>query len=340
MSTQTQSTLVETETVPVTAISSRPKVTAQETSWRPYLELTRFSKPAGLLGLAFPYFIAFLYSVNLTNPAALSLVDYLKMSAVILLDCLIFRSFGCAWNDTVDQDLDRLVERCKKRPVARGAVTTTNALATTLTLAIARHILLSATLPARAGQHALLTTVYALVYPFVKRFCNFPQLFLGQGVGWAVFLVDAAVVDGPCAAGSVTKLSSQDRSKALLALFACQTLFNITYDTVYAFQDIQDDLKAGVGSLAIAVRYQPKLFLLSIASAMAGFLWATATWGNLTRGPFQAGAAVSSFAALFMLARLDVWDPRRCRDFFVHSQWWVSGVLVTGLVGELAMANL
>ena len=55
---------------------------------------------------------------------------------------------------------------------------------------------------------------------------------------------------------------------------------------------------------------------------------------------YQVGAAVSSFAALFMLARLDMWDPRRCRDFFVYSQWWVSGILVTGSVGELLMAEL
>ena len=336
----TQYSLVETASARLTSISSRPKNAAKNPSWRPYLELTRFSKPAGLLGVYFPYFIGLLYSVNLTNPTALSAADWVKLSAIFLLDGLILRSFGCAWNDTVDQDLDRQVERCKKRPLARGAITTPDALATTLLLAVARHILFYATVPARAGQHALLTTVLALIYPFMKRFCNFPQLCLGTGVGWAVFLVDAAVVDGSYAADSATKLNAQDRSKAMLAMYACQTLFNITYDTVYAFQDIHDDLKAGVGSLAVAVRHYPKVFLLSIASAMAAFLWATVSWGGLTHGPFQAGAAVSSLAALVMLARLNVWDARRCRDFFVHSQWWVSGVLVTGLVGELLMANL
>lgn len=336
----TQYTLVETAPAKPTSIASRPKDSAQNPSWRPYLELTRFSKPAGLLGVYFPYFIGFLYSVNLTNPTALSATDWLKLSAIFLLDGLILRSFGCAWNDTVDQDLDRQVERCKKRPLARGALTTPDALATTLILAIARHVLFYISLPARAGQHALLTTVLALIYPFMKRFCNFPQLCLGTGVGWAVFVVDAAVVDGPYAAGSATKLIAQDRSKAMLAMFACQTLFNITYDTVYAFQDIQDDIKAGVGSLAVAVHHHPRVFLLSIASAMAAILSATVFWGGLMRGPFQAGAAVSSLAALVMLARLNVWDPRRCRDFFVHSQWWVSGILVAGLVGELLIANL
>jgi 4-hydroxybenzoate polyprenyltransferase len=335
-----QYTLVETAPAKLTPVPSKPNTSAPTPSLRPYLELTRFSKPAGLLGVYFPYFIGFLYSVNVTNTTALSAADYAKLSAIFLLDGLILRSFGCAWNDTVDQDLDRQVERCKKRPLARGAITTQDALALTLFLAIARHALYHTTLPARASQHALLTTVLALVYPFMKRFCNFPQLWLGTGVGWAVFLVDAAVIDGPYTAGSATKLNPLDRSKAMFAMFACQTLFNITYDTVYAFQDIEDDLKAGVGSLAVAVRRHPKVFLLSIASAMAASLWATVSWGGLMRGPFLAGAAVSSLAALTMLARLDVWDPRRCREFFVYSQWWVSGVLVTGLVGELLMANL
>jgi 4-hydroxybenzoate polyprenyltransferase len=336
----TQYTLVETVPVRLTAIAAKPEEASKQFCWRPYFELTRFSKPAGLLGLYFPYFVGFLYSVNLTNPKALSAADWIRMVAVFLLDGLIFRSFGCAWNDTVDQDLDRQVERCKKRPLARGAITTSDALATTLILAVARHALYHATMPARAAQHALLTTVLSLVYPFMKRFCNFPQLCLGVGVGWAVFLVDAAVVDGPCAAEATTKIDHQDRRKAMLAMFACQSLFNITYDTVYAFQDIQDDLKAGVGSLAVAVRRLPKVFLLSIASAMAAFLWAAVAWGDLTRGPFLVSAAVSSLAALTMLGRINVWSPRECKNFFVNSQWWVSGVLVTGLVGELVMASL
>ncbi|KAI4946391.1 hypothetical protein J4E86_009096 [Alternaria arbusti] len=337
--TQTQ-TLVETAPPRLTVIGSRPKDVPRKTSLRPYLELTRFTKPAGLLGAAFPYFIGFLYSVNLTDPTALGPADWAKLSGIFMLDVLILRSFGCAWNDTVDQDLDRQVERCKKRPLARGAITTPEALATTLFLVASRHVLINATLPARAGEHAVWITFLALVYPFMKRFSNFPQLCLGGGVGWAVYLVDAAVVDGPYPASSANKLNVEDRSKALLAMWACQSLFNITYDTVYAFQDIRDDLNAGVGSLAIAVRHYPKVFLLSIASAMAAFLWATVTCGGLMRGPFMASAAVSSFAAFFMLARLDVWNPARCKDFFVYSQWWVSGVLVTGLIGELLMARM
>ncbi|USP82803.1 hypothetical protein yc1106_10077 [Curvularia clavata] len=335
----TQYTVVETVPVHLSAISSKPKNASKPFSLKPYLELTRFSKPAGLLGVYFPYFIAFLYSVNLSNPNALSAADWAKLSAVFLLDGLILRSFGCAWNDTVDQDLDREVGRCKKRPVARGAVTTPDALATTLVLAVARHVLYHATLPARAGQHALFTTVLALVYPFMKRFCNFPQLCLGIGVGWAVFLVDAAVVDGPCESQLANEINSTDRRKAMIAMWACQSLFNITYDTVYAFQDIQDDLKIGVGSLAVGVRRYPKTFLLSIASAMAAFLWGTVSWGGLTRGPFLVGAAVSSVAALTMLVRLNVWDPTKCKDFFVYGQWWVSGVLLTSLVAELLMTK-
>jgi 4-hydroxybenzoate polyprenyltransferase len=161
-------TIVETAPAKLSSISSRPKDAAPKASWGPYLELTRFSKPAGLLGVYFPYFIGFLYSVNLTNPKALSPADWARLSAVFLLDGLILRSFGCAWNDTVDQDLDRQVERCKKRPLARGALSTPDALFTTLVLAISRHVLFYATLPARAGQQALLTTILALFYPFMN----------------------------------------------------------------------------------------------------------------------------------------------------------------------------
>ncbi|EMD67161.1 hypothetical protein COCSADRAFT_285385 [Bipolaris sorokiniana ND90Pr] len=336
----TQYTVTETVTTPQSSISSRPKNLApQPFSWRPYLELTRFSKPAGLLGVYFPYFIGLLYSVNLTNPRGLSTADWLKLIAVFLLDGLLIRSLGCAWNDTVDQDLDRQVERCKKRPLARGALTTPEALAATLLLSLARHTLLYATLSARANQHALLITILGLAYPFMKRVCNFPQLCLGLGVGWAVFLVDAAVADG-YGAGNVSGFNEESRNKATLAIFASQALFNITYDTIYAFQDIRDDLKVGVGSLAVAVRHRPKLFLLSVASAMAAFLWVAVSFGHLVLGPFQAGVVLASLSTLVMLIRIDVWNPRMCRDFFVNSQWWVSGALLAGLLGELVINNL
>ncbi|EKG13546.1 UbiA prenyltransferase family [Macrophomina phaseolina MS6] len=332
----TQTTLVEPASAKLRAVSPKPSKAAPGPPWRPYLELTRFSKPAGLLGFYFPYFIGLLYSVNATDPAALSAADWAKLSSVFLLDGLLLRSFGCAWNDTIDQDLDRQVERCKKRPLARGALTTPAAVATTLILAAARHVLLYATLPARAGQHALLVTVLAFIYPFMKRLSDYPQLCLGTAVGWAVFLVDAAVVDGPAAPVA----SDAARTKAVLALFAAQTLFNITYDTVYAFQDLQDDLKAGVRSLAVRVRHRAKPFLLSLAGAMAAFLLAAASLGGLMRGPFLAGAVVAEVAAFAMLFKLNLADPRSCRDFFVYSQWAVSGALLAGLAGELVMARL
>ncbi|KAF2994621.1 Para-hydroxybenzoate--polyprenyltransferase, mitochondrial precursor (PHB:polyprenyltransferase) [Curvularia kusanoi] len=248
----TQYTLVETVPTKLASSPSTPKSAVRNFSWGPYLELVRLSKPAGLLGVIFPYVIGFLYSVNVTNPTAFSPSTCGRLIVIFILDSLIFRSWGCAWNDVVDQDLDRQVLRCRKRPLARGAISTPDALATTLVLAILRHGLIYSTLPVRASQHALLTSLLGLIYPFMKRICNFPQLCLATGVGWAVFLVDTVVVDGPYATDVTSNVSIRNRPKAILAMYACQTLFNMTYDTIYAFQDIQDDLKAGVGSLAIA----------------------------------------------------------------------------------------
>lgn len=335
-----QTTLVQTIPAKAAALPPKASKVSPNRPWKPYLELTRFSKPAGLLGFYFPYFIGFIFSLNTlpsgSLPPAASLA---KLTAVFLLDGLLLRSFGCAWNDTIDQDLDRQVERCKKRPLARGALTTRAAVATTLLLAGARHVLLLATLPLRATHHALLVSALAFVYPFMKRLCDYPQLCLGTAVGWAVFLVDAAAaaatVEGPSPQSDAAR-----RSKAVVALFAGQTLFNVTYDTVYAFQDLRDDLKAGVRSLAVRVRHGAKGFLFALVGTMAAFLLAAAVLAGLLRGPFVAGAALAEAGAVVMLARLDLEDPRSCRDFFVWGQWVVSGALVLGLAGELLLANL
>ncbi|GME51515.1 UbiA prenyltransferase family [Neofusicoccum parvum] len=327
-----QTTLLKPTAAELTIVSSRPSKAAASAPWKPYLELTRFSKPAGLLGVYFPYFVGLLYSANTSTLPA---TDLAALSAIFLLDSLLLRSFGCAWNDTIDQDLDRQVERCKKRPLARGALTTGPAVATTLLLAATRHALLHATLPARAERHALLTTALTFIYPFMKRLCDYPQLCLGLGVGWAVFLVDAAVVDGPAASAT----PAPARAAAVRALFASQALFNVTYDTVYAFQDLRDDLRAGVRSLAVRVRACARPFVLALAGAMAAALAVAAGLGGLLRGPFVVAAGVAAVAAGRMLLRLDFGDPRSCRAFFVRAQWAVSGVLVVGLAGELVLAR-
>ena len=82
----TQYTLVETVPTKLASSPSTPKSAVRNFSWGPYLELVRLSKPAGLLGVIFPYVIGFLYSVNVTKPTAFSPSTCGRLIVIFILD--------------------------------------------------------------------------------------------------------------------------------------------------------------------------------------------------------------------------------------------------------------
>lgn len=76
------------------------------------------------------------------------------------------------------------------------------------------------------------------VYPLMKRYTNYPQLVLGlvfnSGVIISALTIDSGV---PLA--------------LILPIYLSGVSWTMVYDTIYAYQDIEDDLKIGVKSTAI-----------------------------------------------------------------------------------------
>lgn len=305
------------------------------TGFRPYVEVTRLHKPAGLLGFYFPYLIAIFFTASIAGPWAAPPPSGLAwLTGICLVDGLLLRSFGCAWNDTIDRDVDRQVARCKGRPVARGALSATGAVLVTMVLALARHALVGILLPAEASCHALFVTALAFAYPFAKRFTNFPQLILGAAVGWAIFMVDA-VVDRSRAG----PLGDERHFRAVAALFLALTLWNVTYDTVYAFQDVQDDKRAGVKSMAVRFEHNAKVLLGLFIVAKSALLF-YAGFQAQSQAFYHLGALAASVGALTMLFTLNLGSPKSCQQFFVKGQYVVSGAVLAGLVGEYLFITL
>ena len=75
------------------------------------------------------------------------------------------------------------------------------------------------------------------LYPFCKRFLHIPQLILGVAFGWGGVMAWAAV--------------RNELETGTWLLFAATICWAIVYDTIYAIQDREDDLKIGVKSSAI-----------------------------------------------------------------------------------------
>jgi 4-hydroxybenzoate polyprenyltransferase len=77
----------------------------------------------------------------------------------------------------------------------------------------------------------------AASYPFMKRYTQLPQVYLGAAFGWAIIMAFAAQ------AGELTRVA--------WLLFIANVIWATVYDTQYGMVDREDDLKIGVKSTAI-----------------------------------------------------------------------------------------
>lgn len=192
-----------------------------------YAELTRQHAPIGWLLLWFPT-IAALFASGDGQPSLGNLV-------VFTLGVWLTRSAGCIVNDYADRHLDPQVERTRNRPMADGRVSPPEAMVVFLVCIGLAGLLLFA-LSREAALTALLSLPLIVLYPFAKRVTELPQLVLGLAFSWGILVASVEMT------GRVTELA--------LWLFAANFLWILAYDTFYALQDLPDDQKVGIGSLA------------------------------------------------------------------------------------------
>src|SRR3954471_16900632 len=95
---------------------------------RPYASLMRLDRPIGAWLLFWPG--AWAVALAGLGPHGITLILWLALGAWTM------RSAGCVWNDIVDRDLDRKLERTRLRPLASGRVPLFGAFAILLSLCL------------------------------------------------------------------------------------------------------------------------------------------------------------------------------------------------------------
>lgn len=87
---------------------------------------------------------------------------------LFFIGAFVMRGVGCARNDITDRDLDAKVERTRSRPLPSGQVSTKQALAFMIALAVTGLVVLL-----QFNRFAVLTSIASLlivaIYPFMKR---------------------------------------------------------------------------------------------------------------------------------------------------------------------------
>jgi len=192
------------------------------------LDLMRILKPYGTFLLLIPSLWAMVLAADGKPPLALLVI--------FVAGAFLMRSAGCVINDFADRRIDPLVARTKHRPLADGRLGVITALIT-FALLVGLSFLLIMHLNRLTIWLSLVGLSLAVLYPFTKRFVSCPQAFLGAAFGSGTFMAWAAV------------LNEVALTPALL--FLATICWAIGYDTIYAIQDVEDDLKVGVKSSAI-----------------------------------------------------------------------------------------
>ncbi|MEJ7777296.1 MAG: 4-hydroxybenzoate octaprenyltransferase [Sphingomicrobium sp.] len=222
---------------------------------RPFASLMRLDRPIGTWLLYWPC----AWSVALAGVnGRWSLFLWLALGAFAM------RSAGCVYNDIVDRDLDRRVERTRLRPLASGRASV-GAAWTLVALLCALGLLVLLQLDRTAQIVALASIAPVAAYPFMKRITWWPQAWLGLVFSWG------ALVGWPAVTGSL--------GWPLILLWLGSIAWVIGYDTLYAIQDIEDDALVGVKSSARALGDKAP-FGIGIFYALAVLLWGAAVWAG------------------------------------------------------------
>ena len=213
-----------------------------------YIYLMRLNKPTGFLLLFWPCSWGMAYNLNFL-PISSQWFYYLFL---FFAGSILMRSAGCIYNDIVDKEIDKKVERTKNRPLAAGKINLRNAWILILILCFLSLIILFQ-FNNKTILFGLSVIFIVLLYPFAKRFTYWPQLILGIVFNFGIILSWLSL--------------NENFISGIILLYLSGVMWTVGYDTIYALQDVVDDKKIGVKSLALLLDKKTYQFLYIIYTA-------------------------------------------------------------------------
>ena len=196
----------------------------------PYILIMRLDRPIGFILLFYPI----CFSIVAFSDLNLKIVTLL---IIFFIGSIVMRSAGCIINDLLDRDIDNKVHRTQTRPLVSNALSIKNSIICLFVLlSIGLFVLLQLNLPSIILALVIVPLVF--LYPLAKRYFFLPQFVLAFTYNWGCLI-------------GWSSLESPSRFTEILLLFFSLVLWTITYDTVYATQDEDDDKKLSLNSSAL-----------------------------------------------------------------------------------------
>jgi 4-hydroxybenzoate polyprenyltransferase len=264
-----------------------------------YINLIRLNRPIGIWLLLLPCLFGSVLAYK--NQASLVSAYQLVFFVILfIIGAAVMRSAGCIINDIFDQKFDILVARTSNRALVAGKITKKQALIALFILLFVGLLILL-----QFNQKVILLGVFslflAIIYPLTKRITYFPQVFLGITYNIGALMASLAIL--------------QKITLPIAILYITTIIWTVMYDTIYAYQDIQDDLRIGVKSTAIKFAdHGRKILLLLNIIIFSGFILIgiTSNFGIF----YYFMILLASSYLLTGILKCDFGNPANCLEIF------------------------
>jgi 4-hydroxybenzoate polyprenyltransferase len=288
----------------------------------PYAQLARLDRPIGWQLLMWPCFWSAGMAANVqAASSSFRLWQFLAHLFLFFVGAVVMRGAGCTYNDLIDHEIDAKVARTRSRPLPSGRATRRQA-----KIFMVAQALIGLAILLQFNTFSIFLGIASLavvaLYPFAKRFTDWPQFFLGLAFSWGALMGWAAVF------GTV--------SFAAVVMYVAAVAWTIGYDSIYAHQDREDDALIGVRSTArlfgentanwLIGLYGLTLALLAVAYALAhlGFV-------------AYLGLIAAGIAFVWQIKVLDIDDTAQCLKLFRFNH--IVGVIIfAGLLFAIPFA--
>ncbi|XWS54249.1 hypothetical protein CRYUN_Cryun10bG0074600 [Craigia yunnanensis] len=280
-------------------LSGQKEKVAEVSSWIDYLpkdiqpcaKLARVEKPIGTWLLIWP----FAWSATLAASTG-SLPDF-KTLALFACAAPLLRGAGCTINDILDRHIDRKVERTKLRPIASGAVTPFQGLCF-----FAFQLFLSHAILLQLANYSLIYEASFIflfsTYPLMKRLTYWAQAYLGLTLNCGALFGWYAIN------GSL-------QPSIVFPLYMSGIFWTLVYDTIYAHQDKEDDIRIGIKSTALKFGDSSKEWTTGFAIACIGGL-ALSGYNAAIGWPYYVFLAAASGQLAWQIWTANLSSPTDC----------------------------
>jgi 4-hydroxybenzoate polyprenyltransferase len=288
----------------------------------PYAQLARWDRPIGWQLLMWPCFWSATLAANAAiEPRVFSGALLLYHLFLYFLGAVAMRGAGCTYNDLVDHEIDMQVARTRSRPLPSGRVTRRQAkIFIGLQALVGLFVLLQFNWFA-VLLGALSRGIVAL-YPFAKRFTDWPQFFLGLAFSWGALMGWAGIF------GSL--------SFSAFLLYLASVVWTIGYDTIYAHQDKEDDELIGVRSTARLFGERTRLALVGLYGLTLALMFLSFVLAGVGLLAFV-GLLIAAGMFAWQIRKLDINDGAQCLALF-KSNTRVGLIIFLGLFVSLLFA--